>query len=58
MPLGIEAARSRLRGGTALFYPITDMPLAPQHGHLQAYFDRLMDHGPVARIVDEARPFL
>ena len=41
----------------ALFYAITYVPIAPQHGQLQAYFDRLMDHGPVARVIEAARPY-
>lgn len=41
----------------ALFYAVTYVPLAPQHTHLAAYFDRLMDHPSVARTIDEARPF-
>ena len=41
----------------ALFYAITYVPIAPQHGHLLAYLDRLMDHAPVIRTVDAARPY-
>ena len=41
----------------ALFYAITYVPIGPQHGHLLAYFDRLMDHAPVIRTVDAARPY-
>ena len=42
----------------ALFYAVTYVPIAPQHGRLAAYFDRLMDHPSVARTIDEARPYL
>lgn len=41
----------------ALFYAVTYVPLSPQHGRLAAYFDRLMDHPPVARTIDQARPY-
>ncbi|QHE76893.1 glutathione S-transferase family protein [Hydrogenophaga sp. PBL-H3] len=41
----------------ALFYAVTYVPFAPQHARLAAYFDRLMNHPPVARTVDQARPW-
>lgn len=41
----------------ALFYAVTFVPIAPQHTRLTAYFDRLMDHPPVARTIDQARPW-
>ena len=41
----------------ALFYAVTYMPMAPQHGHLSSYFDRLMDRPSVARAIDDARPY-
>ncbi|HSV53701.1 MAG TPA: glutathione S-transferase family protein, partial [Burkholderiaceae bacterium] len=41
----------------ALFYAVTYVPLPPQHVHLAAYFERLMDHPPVARTIDQARPY-
>lgn len=41
----------------ALFYACTYEPLPPQHGHLTAYFERLMNHPAVARTIDEARPW-
>jgi len=41
----------------ALFYAVTYVPLSPEHLHLAAYFDRLMDHPPVARTIFEARPY-
>jgi glutathione S-transferase len=41
----------------ALFYAVTYVPIAPQHARLAAYFDRLMDHPPVARTIDQARPW-
>jgi glutathione S-transferase len=41
----------------ALFYAVTYVPLSPQHAHLAAYFERLMDHPPVALTVDQARPY-
>lgn len=41
----------------ALFYAVTYVPLEPHQVHLAAYFDRLMDHPPVARTIDQARPW-
>jgi glutathione S-transferase len=41
----------------ALFYAVTYVPFAPQHARLAAYFERLMDHPPVARTIDQARPW-
>ncbi len=41
----------------ALFYAVTYVPLAREHARLIAYFDRLMDHPPVARTIDQARPW-
>lgn len=41
----------------ALFYAVTYVPFSPEHLHLAAYFDRLMDYPPVARTIDEARPY-
>jgi glutathione S-transferase len=41
----------------ALFYAVTHVPLAPQHVHLAAYFDRLMSHPSVALTIDQARPW-
>ena len=41
----------------ALFYAVTYVPLARDHARLIAYFDRLMDHPPVARTIDQARPW-
>jgi glutathione S-transferase len=41
----------------ALFYAVTYVPLLPQHKRLAGYFDRLMDHPPVARTIDQARPW-
>lgn len=41
----------------SLFYALTYVPLAPQHTHLAAYFERLLANPAVARAVDEARPF-
>ncbi|MDP9964651.1 glutathione S-transferase [Variovorax paradoxus] len=40
----------------ALFYAVTYVPLPPQHDHLAAYFERLMDHPAVAATIDQARP--
>lgn len=42
----------------ALFYALTYVPFTPEHARLAAYFDRLMDHSPVARTIDQARPYL
>ena len=41
----------------ALFYAVTHVPLPPQHSSLAAYFERLMAHPSVARVVDQARPW-
>jgi glutathione S-transferase len=41
----------------ALFYAVTYVPLLPQHVHLAAYFNRLMDHPSVALAIDQARPY-
>lgn len=41
----------------ALFYAVTYVPLPPQQVHLAAYFDRLMDHPPVAHTIEQARPY-
>ena len=41
----------------ALFYALTYVPLSPQHAHLAAYFERLMDHPSVAATIDQARPY-
>lgn len=42
----------------ALFYALAYVPLPPQHAHLAAYFERLLAHASVARVIDEARPWL
>ena len=41
----------------ALFYAVTYVPLSPQHMHLAAYFERLMDHPSVRLTIDQARPY-
>lgn len=41
----------------ALFYAVTYVPFEPQHARLAAYFERLMQHPPVARTIDQARPW-
>jgi len=41
----------------ALFYAIAYEPLAPRHVHLAAYFERLVAHPAVARVIEQARPF-
>lgn len=41
----------------ALFYAVTHLPLAAEHAHLAAYFERLMAHPAVARVIEAARPF-
>ncbi len=41
----------------ALFYAVTYVPLSPQHVHLSAYFERLMDHPSVAATIEQARPY-
>ncbi|RKG93344.1 glutathione S-transferase family protein [Corallococcus terminator] len=40
----------------ALFYAVRIEPL--QHPHLTAYFERLLARPPVARVFEEARPYL
>jgi glutathione S-transferase len=42
----------------ALFYAVTYVPLAPQHVHLSAYFERLMEHPSVAATIEQAQPYL
>lgn len=42
----------------ALFYALCYVPLAPQHGQLAAYFERLVQRPSVARTIDQARPWL
>jgi glutathione S-transferase len=41
----------------ALFYASTLVPLADEHRHLHAYFDRLVQRPSVKRVIDEARPY-
>jgi len=41
----------------SLFYALTYVPVPHGHTRLAAYVDRLMDHPPVARTIDQARPF-
>jgi glutathione S-transferase len=41
----------------ALFYAVTYVPIVAEHARLAAYVDRLMDHPPVARTIDQARPW-
>ena len=41
----------------SLFYALAYLPLTSEHANLAAYFERLMAHPSVARIVDQARPF-
>lgn len=41
----------------ALFYAIAYVTPAPQHVNLAAYIARLMAHPPVARTIDQARPY-
>ncbi len=41
----------------ALFYALTHVPLAPEHANLAAYFERLVAHPSIARVIDEARPW-
>ena len=41
----------------ALFYAVTYVPLAPEHRHLAAYVERLLERPSVARTIDEARPY-
>lgn len=41
----------------ALFYAVTYAPLLPQQVNLAAYFERLMAHPSVARVIDQARPW-
>ena len=41
----------------ALFYAVTYVPMAREHRHLAAYFERLLERPSVARTIDEARPY-
>ncbi len=41
----------------ALFYAMAYVPLAPEHGRLAAYVERLMAHPSVALTIDQARPY-
>lgn len=41
----------------ALFYAVTYVPLSAEHQRLATYFERLIDHPPVARTIDQARPY-
>ena len=41
----------------ALFYALTYVPLSPQHTQLAAYFERLVSHASVARVLDQAKPW-
>lgn len=41
----------------ALFYAATHVPLPQQHLNLCSYFDHLMAHPSVARVIDQARPW-
>ncbi len=41
----------------ALFYASTYVPLPPEHAALTAYFERLLAHPSVARVIDQARPW-
>lgn len=41
----------------ALFYAVTYLPPEPRHARLAAYFERLLGHPAVARVIDEARPW-
>jgi len=41
----------------SLFYASTLVPFGPEHGHLAAYFERLLARPSVARVIEEAKPF-
>jgi glutathione S-transferase len=41
----------------ALFYASMLEPLPPQHRHLHAYFERLVNRPSVARVLQEAKPY-
>ncbi len=41
----------------ALFYAQAYVPVPTQHAHLVSYLERLWDHPPVARTIDQARPW-
>jgi glutathione S-transferase len=41
----------------ALFYASIVHPFGPEQGHLQAYFERLLDRPSMRRTLQEARPF-
>ncbi|MGY0194411.1 glutathione S-transferase family protein [Leptothrix sp. BB-4] len=42
----------------ALFYAVTYVPFEPGQVHLAAYFERLIAHPAVARVLEQARPWL
>jgi glutathione S-transferase len=42
----------------ALFYAHTIVPFAAEHEHLKAYFERLITRTSVARVLEEAKPWL
>ncbi len=42
----------------ALFYAVTLVPFGDEHPKLGAYFERLVAHGSVRRVLDEAKPYL
>lgn len=41
----------------ALFYASTLVAFPPDHGHLRAYFERLMLRPSVLRVIEEAKPY-
>ena len=41
----------------ALFYASTLVPFPDDYGHLNAYFDRLVQRSSFQRVIDEARPW-
>jgi glutathione S-transferase len=54
---GGEFSMADCAAAPALFYAVTHVPLPPQHLNLAAYFERLIAHPSVARVIDQARPW-
>ncbi|MFM2119890.1 MAG: hypothetical protein RL722_1358 [Pseudomonadota bacterium] len=55
---GADFSLADCAAAPALFYASTLVPLPAELPHLQAYFERLMARPSVARVLDEARPWL
>lgn len=42
----------------SLFFAISYQPLAPEHANLADYFERLLARPSIARVIDQAKPWL